>query len=485
MTTQLDAPGAHDPARAAAASADTASRPETRGIELVADAERHGRARDLVLVWAAPGVSILNLTVGATLILLGLEVWQAIAVILAAAVLWILPGLIAASGPAAGTSGSIITRAMYGVLGNRVFVTFVGWLIGAVYMALTWLASSFMGADLLRRIGIADPVWVPIGVTVVVAAITILVAIFGHALILSVYPILAAVLLVLFVAVTVAILPTVDWSYAAPAPLEGVALASAISIGFTILASTPLSFINSPDIARYLPRSTSPWRIALATAVGGAVPFTIFTIVGVLLATGLDAAAVAVGIDAALFDLLPAWLGPVLVAGVVLNTIALSAMTAYTSSMALQAIGLRLQRIPAAIVVGVVGTALTIALVLTSSLLQAVNLMLQFLVIVASPAMAIFVVDVVLRRVRYDGVELFDDQRGGRYWYTGGWGLPGLVALVAGGAAAAVCLATDVWVGPVALALGVVDLSVPAGMLVAGILYALLQRTPIAKDGRP
>jgi len=177
-----------------------------------------------------------------------------------------------------------------------------------------------------------------------------------------------------------------------------VALWSSISIGFTILASTPLSFINSPDIARYLPRSTRPKDIATATALGGAVPFIVFTTVGVLLATGVGPAAFDAGIDVALLDLLPVWVGPLLVVGVVINTIALNAMTAYTSSMALQAIGFRLRRIPATIIVGAVGTALTIYLVLSSSLLEAANLMLQFLVIVSGPAMAIFVVDVVLRR---------------------------------------------------------------------------------------
>lgn len=464
---------------------DSASRPETRGIELISDAERHGRARDLFFIWAAPNVSILNLTIGATMILLGLELWQAIAVILAASLLWVFPGIIAGSGPASGTSGSVVTRAMYGVLGNRLFVAFVGWFIGAVFLSLTWLASSFMGADLLRRMGLDHPVWVPIGVTVVVATITVLVAIFGHGLILRSYSYMAAALFVIFLLVAAFVLPTVDWEYAAPAPLEGVALWSAMAIGFTILASTPLSFINSPDIARYLPRSTKKSHIALATGLGGAVPFIVFTIVGVLLATGLSGAAFEAGLDVALLDLLPAWLAPILVIGVVINTIALNAMTTYTSSMALQAIGFRLRRIPAAIIVGAVGTALTIYLVLSSSLLEAANLMLQFLVIVSGPAMAIYVVDVLLRRYRYDGVELFDDHVGGRFWYSGGWSIPGIVALFVGGLATALCLSTSVWSGPIAEATGYIDLSVPVGMLVAAALYAGLLRTPLGKKGRP
>ena len=464
---------------------DAASRPETRGIELIADAERHGRARDLFFIWAAPNVSILNLTIGATLILLGLDIWQSIAVIVAASLLWVFPGIIAGSGPASGTSGSVVTRAMYGILGNKLFVAFVGWFIGAVFLSLTWLASSFMGADLLRRAGMDDPVWVPIGVTLVVATVTVLVAIFGHGLILRAYPYMAAALFVIFLLVAAFILPTVDWQYAAPEPLSGAALWSSMTIGFTILASTPLSFINSPDIARYLPRATKPSHIAAATALGGAVPFIVFTSVGVLLATGLSVAAFDAGIDVALLDLLPAWLGPVLVIGVVINTIALNAMTTYTSSMALQAIGFRLRRIPAAIIVGVVGTALTIYLVLSSSLLEAANLMLQFLVIVSGPAMAIFVVDVLLRRYAYDGVELFDDHPGGRFWYTAGWSIPGLTALLLGGLATALCLATNIWVGPIAEATGFIDLSVPVGMLVAGGLYAGLQRTSFGKQGRP
>lgn len=464
---------------------DTAPRPETRGIELIDDAERHGRPRDLFLIWAAPSVSILNLTIGASLILLGLEIWQAIAVIAAASLLWIFPGLIAGSGPAAGTAGSVVTRAMYGVLGNRLFVAVVGWFIGAVFLSLTWLASSFMGADLLRRAGMEDPVWVPIGVTVIVAAITILVAIFGHGLILRAYPYMAGALFVIFLVVAGFILPTVDWQYAAAEPLSGPALWSAISIGFTILASTPLSFINSPDIARYLPQDTRPSHITIATALGGAVPFVVFTSVGVLLATGLSATAFDAGIDAALLDLLPVWLGPVLVVGVVINTIALNAMTAYTSSMALQAIGFRLRRIPAAIIVGVVGTALTIYLVLSSNLVEAANLMLQFLVVVSGPAMAIFAVDVVLRRYRYDGPDLFDVGPGARYWYSAGWSIPGIAALLLGGLVTALCLATSVWAGPIAEATGYIDLSVPVGMLVAAVLYVALLRTPLGKDGRP
>ena len=463
---------------------DAATQPETRGIELIGAGERHGRARDLFFVWAAPSVSILNFTVGATLVLLGLELWQAVLVVIAGSALWAFPGIIAISGPAAGTSGSVITRAVYGIIGNKPVVAFTGWLIGAVFLALNWLASSFLGADMLAGMGLTDPVIVPIVVTLVISALTVLVAVYGHALIVRVYSWLAIVLAVIFVTVAAFILPQVDWSYHAAEPLSGVPLWSAITIGFTLIASGPISYINSPDIARYLPRSTKPSHIIAATALGGALPGMVFTFVGVLLATvvmsGMDA-----GIESALLGLLPTWLVPVFVIGVVVNTVALNGMTTYTSSMALQAIGIPLRRIPAAIVVGAIGTALTIYLVLSTSLLDAVNLMLQFLVIVSAPTMAVFVADVALRRGRYDGVDLFDEERGGRFWYSRGWSIPGIVAVLAGGTASALCLSTTIWTGPVGEALGYIDLSVPVGMLVAASLYTLLLRTSLGKAGRP
>lgn len=465
-----------NPASDAAADAASATHPETRGIELIGDAERHGRPRDLFFVWAAPNVSVLNFTVGATLIVLGLELWQALLVIIAGALPWIFTGIIAISGPAAGTSGSVIMRAMYGVIGNRIVVAFMGWLVSAVYLALNWLAAAFLGADMLARLGWDAPTAAPIVVTIVVAAVTVLVAVYGHGLILRTYTYVAVLLLAIFLVLTGFILPNVDWAYRAAEPLQGGALWSAASIGFAILASSPLSYINSPDMARYLPRSTEPARIIAATALGGAVPGVFFTTMGALMATAVSAEDLQFGVEGVMLGMLPAALAPLLVFGVILNTVALNGMTTYTSSMALQAIGVPLRRIPAAIVVGVIGTALTIYLTLSTTFLSAVNLILQFLIVVAAPVMAIFVVDVVLRRNRYDGLDLFDDRPGGRYWYSGGWGVPGIVAFVVGIIASALCLSTDVWTGPIAEALGYIDLSVPVGVIAAGGLYAVMSR---------
>ncbi|MFC8040988.1 purine-cytosine permease family protein [Paenarthrobacter sp. NPDC057355] len=450
--------------------------PEKRGIELIDTTQRHGRARDLFPVWAAPNVSVLNFTVGASLILLGLELWQAFLVIVAGSLPWILTGIVATSGPAAGTSGSVITRAIYGIRGNRLVVAFFGWFISAVFLALNWLASSFMGAELLNQLGFTDPVLAPILVTIAVAAITVLVAVFGHGLILRSYPAVASVLLAIFLLVTAFVLPHARWDFTPAAPLEGAPLWSAMTIGFAILASTPLSYSNSPDLARYLPESTKPSHIVAATALGGALPCIFFTAAGALMATGIDAAANDLGIESALLGLLPAWLGPIFVIGVIINTIALNGMTTYTASMAFQSIGVPIRRIPSAVVVGAIGTALTIYLVMSTSLLEAVNLMLQLLVLISGPTMTVFATDVILRRNSYNGTELFDEKPGSPFWYSGGWHLPGILAVILGAAAASLFLTNPAWTGPIAAATGFLDLSVPVSIVVTAGTYAALRR---------
>ncbi|QZY52635.1 purine-cytosine permease family protein [Leucobacter tenebrionis] len=460
--------------------ADIPTQPETRGIELVSESERHGKPRDLFSVWAATMVSVLNFTIGASFTaVLGLEIWQSIAVVLVASLLWVFPGIVAVSGPAAGTSGSVIQRAIYGFRGNKIVIAFYGWFISGVFLALNWVASSFMGAELLTRMGIEDKTIGLVVVTVVVSIVTVLVAVYGHALILKAFTALTILLLLIFLVVTGFILPTVDWNFTQPEPLQGVALWSSLTIAFAILASSPLSFSNSADMARYLPRDAKPSHIIWATALGGAVPFTFFTIVGALLGSVVSADALEFGIEFAMLDMLPVWLGPIFVIGVIVNTVALNGMTTYTASMAFQSIGVPIRRIPSAILIGVLGTAFTLFLVMSTSLIDAINLMLQFLLIISVPTIAVYVADIVLRRNRYNGLDLFDERPGAKFWYHGGFSLAGLVSVVAGGTATALFLSTDVWTGPFAVSLGYIDLSTPVGIVVSIVVYTVLAKRRI------
>ncbi|MYW06650.1 cytosine permease [Streptomyces sp. SID3343] len=473
MTTTQHASDARSPDTPGSGSAGSAGHRETRGIDQVPADERGGRPRQLFAVWAAPNVSYLSFVVGATLIITGLSLREAIALILAGNLLWICTGVIAASGPVAGTSGSVISRAMYGVVGNKVVLVLTGWLIAAAYLALNWSAASVAGIGLAGRYGLPDNSAVDAAVICAIAAGTILIAIYGYATIVRLYTGLSVLLTVVFVVVTGYVLAETDWSYTPAEPLHGTALVAALGAGFTIVASTPLSYGNSPDLARYLPRGSSPYAIAGWTALGAYLPSVVFTTVGALAATGLDMS----DPEAALESILPGWFIPVFVVAVVVNTMTNNGMTAYSASLSIQSVGVRLARIPAVLIIGVLGTAMTLYAILVFDFLTSVNTMLQLVVVVTGPAMAVAVTDLVLRRNRYHGADLLEQERGGPFWYHRGVHAAGVAALVVGGLVSAMWVNTTFWTGPIAGATGEVDVAIPSGMLAASAVYWAVSRT--------
>jgi NCS1 family nucleobase:cation symporter-1 len=125
---------------------DVAGHIETRGIDHIPESERHGRPRALFGIWAAANVLDLNFVFGGILILLGLGLWEALAICVLGNLWWFVIGWIAISGPAAGTPSVMIMRAMFGVRGNALFGSGLGVLIGLFYIVLniafTTLASE-------------------------------------------------------------------------------------------------------------------------------------------------------------------------------------------------------------------------------------------------------------------------------------------------------------------------------------------------------
>ncbi|MET9931299.1 cytosine permease, partial [Streptomyces sp. NPDC006324] len=75
-------------------AADRPGRVEAHGIDHIPDEERHGHPRELFPVWAAANVNYLSLVIGGALVLMGLSLWQALGVIVAGNLFWVLTGLL-------------------------------------------------------------------------------------------------------------------------------------------------------------------------------------------------------------------------------------------------------------------------------------------------------------------------------------------------------------------------------------------------------
>lgn len=452
---------------------DSATRVETHGIDFIPESERHGRARDLFAVWAAPNVNFLAVVVGATLMVMGLSLWEALAVIVIGNVFSIITGIVAGSGPAAGTPSEVITRAMYGITGNRFNVAIAGWLISVCYLAINWAAATTVAVGLLGRVGVPSTGWTIAISAVVIAAATMVISVYGHGLIMRLYQPLAVLLALIFAVMAIFVVSGAHWGFAPAKPLSGVELVAMMAAGVALVASAPLSYTNSADFSRYLPSGTRVRDVALWTTLGLVIPGILATFVGSLAASAVDMTSPEAGLE----KFLPSWFAPIFLISVIVGTIANNAMTAYSSGLALQAVGIKLPRSRTVLLDGTVGVAMTLFALLVWNFLDSVSSALQLGVTILAPIMGVYLADMLWRRNRYDGPALADDSRGSRFWFSGGFHLAGVVAVLVGIGASLLCSATLVFVGPVAAAMGGLDLSVPVGLIVPFVVYLVLVRS--------
>ncbi|MFI8366800.1 purine-cytosine permease family protein [Streptomyces sp. NPDC085466] len=453
---------------------DRPGRVEAHGIDHIPDGERHGHPRELFSVWAAANVNYLSLVIGGALVLMGLTLGQAIGVIVVGNLFWVLTGVLATSGPAAGVPSEVVTRALYGVLGNRVNNALGGWLVSVCYFALNLAAAATAAFALVERAGLPAGTPTRVVVIVVIAALTLAISVYGHALIIRLYLPVTLVLSAAFAVVALAVLRHADFSYTPAASHSGVALWALLLAGVTMIASGPLSYTTSADFSRYLPRDSSPRAIVLWNALGAFVPSVVVCSLGALAATVVDMS----DPQTALQGILPGWFVPVFLLALVLGTIAINALTAYSAGLALQAVGLRVRRTVSVLIDGAVAVALTLYGLLVSDFLDTVSNALQVITVLTGPMMCVYATDILLRRNRYDAAALSDETPGSPFWYTGGFNPAGVTALLGGVAAGALCV-DSVYTGPVAAAVGM-DLSLPVGMAVATTLYLLLGRRRVA-----
>ncbi|MFG2640167.1 purine-cytosine permease family protein [Streptomyces sp. NPDC048370] len=462
-------PGAQG-AHPAPPGAERPGRVEVHGIDHIPDAERHGRPRELFSVWAAANVNYLSLVIGGALVLMGLSLWQALAVIVVGNLFWLLTGVLAMSGPAAGAPSEVITRTMYGVRGNRVNNAVTGWMISVCYFALNLAAAASAAFALVAKTGLPTNTAVKVAVVLAIAGITLTISVYGHALIVKLYLPITLALAAAFGVVAYAVLLHADFAYAPEARLSGVDLWATLLAGVTLIAAGPLSYTTSADFSRYLPRTASSRAVAGWTALGGFLPSVAVCSLGALAATAVDMT----DPQTALEGILPGWFTPVFLLALVLGTVAINALTAYSAGLALQAVGIRIRRSLSVIVDGAVASGLTLYALLVSNFLDTVSNVLQLTVVLLGPATALYATDIALRRNRYDGLALMDESPASPFWYTGGVSLPGALALAAGVTSAALCVNT-LYTGPIAAALGGVDLALPVGIVVTSGCYVLLK----------
>ncbi|KQO64706.1 purine-cytosine permease family protein [Curtobacterium sp. Leaf261] len=386
---------------------------ELTGIDTIAEADRRGTPRQLFWPWFAANVSVLGLSYGSFVLGFGISFWQAsIVSVIGVVFSFFLCGVVAIAGKRGSAPTMVLSRAAFGVRGNRLpsflsWILTVGWETALASLAV--LATSTVFTELGWNGGVATK----LVALVVVAALVIGAGVAGFDVIMRMQTWITVITGVLTVVYIVLAVPHIDLARIGALP----AGSAQNVIGALVLVMTALGlgWVNAAaDYSRYLPRSASTRGVVWWTTFGGALAPAILIVVGLLLAGSSPALSKSIGADpiGALTSILPVWFLVPFAVVAILGLVGGATLDIYSSGLALLSAGVRIPRPVAAGVDGVLMVVGAIAVVFFAP--DFISPFQAFLVTLGVPVAAwcgVFLADVLLRRRDYAEGELYEVSR--------------------------------------------------------------------------
>jgi NCS1 family nucleobase:cation symporter-1 len=417
---------------------------ELHGYDFIPESERYLTLQKLFLFWVGANAYLIFFTYGTTAIILGLSLWQALVVIVIGNVFWWIVALGSIGGPRSGLPTMTFSRAPFGVLGNRIN-SFLAWIVALGFEALNTLLGAFGLIALFGELGWKNSAGPgKILATVIVLSLSIVIAVIGHSLMVYAQQFFAVALTAALVLVFFYTVGNVNWSAGQATPLSTGETFGVMLIAMAIVVSGPLSYLfNCADYSRYLPSKT-PSRPIFWTVYAGSGGIVLFLcVLGAILATQTDLTDPVGGVK----PLVPTWLFIVFIIAAVGGAISNNIVTFYSSGLTLQSLGIPLLRWKATLVDSVIATATVLYVLFVSDYTSYILDFLSFLNIWIGPFGAIWIVDGLLRRWRYDAGDIHSTAPSGRYHYRSGFNIKGLAALAAGMAVGALTINAPVFEG--------------------------------------
>ncbi|MGM1017930.1 MAG: purine-cytosine permease family protein [Actinomycetota bacterium] len=392
---------------------------ERAGIEIIPESERTAKPSDLFWPWFAANVSVFGLSYGSFVLGFGISFWQATLVsVIGIIVSFLLCGLIAIAGKRGSAPTMVLSRAAFGVQGQKVpgivsWLTSIGWETFLAIMAVLATATVItqLGGD-------GDSIALRVAATVIVAALIVVASVLGYHTIMKLQSVLTWItgaMTILYIALTI---PHIDLAAVMSQP--GGSLGQVIGALVMVMTGFGLGWINiAADWSRYQKRSTSDGAIVAWNTIGGSVAPVILVIFGLLLA-GSDAdlsAAIAADPIGALATLLPIWVLIPFLLTAVLALISGAVLGIYSSGLTLLSLGIRIPRPSAAAIDGLILTLGTVYVVFFAT--DFLGPFQSFLITLGVPLASwagILIADILRRKKDYYDDALFDSR--GRY---GAW----------------------------------------------------------------
>jgi nucleobase:cation symporter-1, NCS1 family len=445
---------------------------ETRSIDYVPLAERHGKVWHLWPVWFSGDAHLATLAVGVLGITLGGNVlWTSLAVLLGCALGTFFMAFHSTQGPQLGLPQMIQSRPQFGYTGALLvwgvaMVAYVG------YNAFNFVLAAQAIHQLTPAVTPTSPAAMLLFALAALALATV-----GYDWIHRAQRYFAYLMILVLTVFSVGALflvklPAGAWHFAdfrAVPFLAQLFGAASYQLSWSIYVS---------DYSRYLPRDVgvreSFWWTYLGAFIGGAW----MMLIGTLAAAAAPQLDVAAAMQHAADVVLPGF-GAVLLVSALLGLITISSLNFYGASLTLLSVADTVKplvctagkRVATLLIAFVASCA--IALNSSGNFVSRFDDLLNVLLYLFTPWTAINLVDFyVVRRGHYSIREIFNPQ--GMY---GRWNWRGLLAYVIGFIVMVPFFSTELYRGPVARALGGADIAMLVGLPVAAGVYLLCCRS--------
>lgn len=459
---------------------------ETLGVNTVPENERTAKPTSILPVFLGSNMALSVMVFGWLAVLYGLSWWQSVSAILVGT---IVAALFVSSSALLGWSGatnnSVASGAIFGVRG-RLIASFVGLLLCIQYVALTiWTGGEIISSGWARIRGIDVTDSLLIAGYILISIATVIFAILGYRYLVQLNKFIVVAMYGLALLTVIALIGPFDSNYAGTPDLYllGTFWPTWFLAVLTCGAAGPISLVTqSGDWSRYMSSANSKVVIARNTFIAMTIGLATPTIFGAFIAVAaFDEDSFVAGYVAGS----PTWLlWPLLLIGFI-GSLGQGSVNLYSMGLDMDAILPKLSRLKSTILVSAIASGLVFIGKFVFDAETAVTNATLFLTALGTAWIAITLFGYFRMggSLHKEDLQVFNQRgSGGRYWYTAGWNFKASIAWVVASITGILGISSEDYTGPIANALGGVDVSVVAPAVVGIGLYWLLDRSPIRSD---
>jgi purine-cytosine permease-like protein len=449
---------------------------EKHGVDYIPDDERKSSPKNVFSIFIGANLTFGLIVLGWLPITFGLSWWAAFWSIvvgdaIGAAVL--IP--IALMGPRTGTNGPVSSGAIFGVVGRIVGSALALFIAIGFYALAVWTGGqvAVYGAHKLFGWSTGD---LALGISyAIIAVISIAAAIWGHGKLVLVEKLLIPTVGTVMVIGFFVYAGKFNINYAGGGYLLGsfwptwvlaVTIAAAATYGYA-------PYVN--DWTRHISRRKHSDRsLAAATGFGAFLGLTFPLVFGAYTAVAfnnanLDYVNGLIGITA------KAFLVPLVIVGLI-GSLGQSTVCIYSNGLDFSSIFPIFSRVAATVILSGIGLLFIFLGTLVWNVENTVSAFVSLFGVVAAAWIGVLVAGHFRRRGRYDSdaLQVFNrGERGGIYWYSGGWNLRASLVWLLASVVGLLFLTTSLYVGPWSDLANGIDLSWISAMVIGAGGYLL------------